>query len=127
MSPKPSSQSTRPAHRISCCVGGAFHEITVHSSGSTLSLYRCTSCDRQQWTRDGEPVAREAALEVLASSYRKIPIQRNAAAADLAAARQSARQQVRSARAPKPAPKPEPAETPELVELLDGWTVLGTS
>jgi hypothetical protein len=101
---------------VTCC-GAAFHEITVQGTGTALSLYRCTSCDRQQWTCDGVAVPRDTALERLASSYRKVPAPR--ATTDTAAAR-------RTARRPVAVPNPQPETSSELVDLLDGWKVLGT-
>jgi len=109
----PTSHST---HSNVVCCGAAVHEITLQGSGAALSLYRCTGCDRQQWTCDGEPVNREAALELLASSFRKVPAQRKAAT---------------QVRAVPTLPALVPAEVPDpssdLVDLLEGWKVLGST
>ena len=115
------SEQNSPA--ITCC-GAAFHEITVQGGGSTLSLSRCTGCGRQRWTCDGVLVPRDTALERLASSYRKIPSPRPPSATADASARRTARREATVS----PAAAPEPKEsTAGLVDLLEGWQVLGAA
>lgn len=121
--------STSPrghADKGSCC-GTPFHEISVQTGGSTLSLFRCTSCDRQRWSCDGEPMDREAALARLANAYRRVPEPTKAPAeADASAAPVAPAPRQRKKPVVTLPPAKEPAKKPdELAELLEGWTVLG--
>ena len=106
------------------CCGTPFHEISVQTAGSTLSLFRCTSCTQQRWTRDGVPLDREAALATLATAYRGVPKQAKAVRDRSAEATHIRRERRLATGAP---PVPDPPAKEDLVGLLEGWQVLGAT
>jgi len=113
---------------VRCC-GHLAPTISVTASTGELALRRCTTCGDQRWERGGVPVPREQAFDALASAYREGPLRARAArdrVATATAARQAARiASAAAARAEAPVPaRPDPAS---VLELLQGWTVLGAS
>jgi hypothetical protein len=117
-------------HDVRCCEN-PFQEITVQAGAGALALVRCSSCDRQQWSRDGQVVDRDEAFAMLASAYREVPLRARAArdrAASLSAARQAARLAERGASQPRTVTLPDARpDAAHLMTMLEGWQVLGAT
>ena len=89
---------THPHH----CPPSASTTITIALAGVAVEMTRCSGCDGQWWTRDGERVPLPELLPLLRESRNAVPTARRAARRPAAT----------SPRAGSPSPTPPPAAAP---------------
>ena len=57
------------------CCGREFMDIELQIDGQPFVLYRCGSCERSQWTKDGVAVPFEEVSQAMAAETAKRPPQ----------------------------------------------------